>query len=108
MKENILKIYTNFKSRRKTLSFFGNNQYSDWKIVLSIFFVVFFVSITLALISYFNTRESVDLFNSSQTTVVGKKIKKETLEKVIIKIEERQKNFEALQANKPIVGDPSI
>ena len=90
------------------MSFFGQSQYSDWKIILSFFLIAFLISIFLALFLYFYSDEGVDLYGQGQTTTIGKKIKKEALEKVIIKMEERQKNFEELKVNKPTVGDPSI
>jgi hypothetical protein len=101
------KIYTTFKMRGKTLSFFGQNQYADWKILLSILFAGFFISVIVCFFSFLNISKDVDIY-SSGPVVLNKKINKGNLMKVINKMEDRQKNFEELKVNKPTVGDPGI
>jgi len=61
-----------------------------------------------ALFTYFNEIKEVDIYGSNEKSASSKQIKKEVLEKVIIKMEERQKNFDELRVNKPVVGDPAI
>jgi hypothetical protein len=99
---------TNFKMRDKTLSFFGKNQYGDWKIILFIFFVGFVLAIAFGFYSFLNMEDDVDFYSSSSSVVSNKKIKKETLISIISRMEERQVKFYDLKSNKPSVGDPGV
>jgi hypothetical protein len=66
-----------FNNREKTLSFFGKNQYSDWRIILSILFFAFFIAMGFALFTYFNEPADVDLFSTNTNTSSVRKIKKD-------------------------------
>lgn len=100
------KIIKDFQARDGALSFFGRNQYFDWKVILGIFFTSFIFAMAFALFTYFNTVEEYDFFETSTNTVTPKEIKKASLEKIIVRIEERKKNFEELKSSKSVVGDP--
>ncbi|MEI7513461.1 MAG: hypothetical protein WCJ74_02465, partial [bacterium] len=57
---------------------------------------------------YINIGDDVDLFASNSSASNNKKINKEALAKMIGQMEERQKKFEDLKINKPVVMDPSL
>ena len=102
------KIRQFLKMRERTLSFFGQNQYNDWKIVLIIIFVGFLLVSSFGWFFYQNIGDDVDYFGSGSNTKEVKKIKKEVLTTMIGRMEERQKNFDELVKNKPFAADPSI
>lgn len=108
MGKKIEKIIKDFQSREKTLSFFGRNQYADWRVMLSIFFISFVLAMSFALFTYFNKEDDYDFFEPTTDAVAPKEIKKASLEKVIIRMDERKKNFEELKSGRPVVGDPSM
>lgn len=101
------KIYTTFKMRRKTMSFFGQNQYADWKILLSILFAGFFISAVVCVICFINIEDEVDVYSSS-TIVLNNRINKNVLIEIISKGEDKHRAFDGLKINKPVVGDPGI
>jgi hypothetical protein len=98
---------SNINMRDRTLSFFGQNQYKDWRILLSLLFLGFFLAVIFATYSFFTQGDEIDFFSNS-TTINSKKINKEVLTSMLSGMEERQKNLESLRINKPVVGDPSI
>ena len=108
MGEKFEKITKEFQLRERTLSFFGRNQYADWRVMLSIFFISFVLAMSFALFTYFNKGDDYDFFEPTTNAVAPKEIKKASLEKIIIKMDERKKNFDQLKVSRPVVGDPSI
>jgi hypothetical protein len=108
MKKNKENTYKNFKVRERTLSFFGRSQYRDWIIILTTFFSVFIIVVILALFSYFEMKNETDYFGSDSVSVNDKKINKEALTSVIVKMEGRENNFNELRKAKPAVSDPAI
>jgi hypothetical protein len=107
MKKNINK---NFKTRHKTLSFFGRSQYRDWTVVLYVFFTIFIFTVFFAIFSYFEIKNKANYFGIDPDLVVvsEKRINKEALTSMIDKMGEREKNFNQLKNSKPKVEDPSI
>lgn len=101
-------FFKDFKTREKTLSFFGKNQYSDWKILLSILGISFFIAIFIALFTYYNRVESVDLFGSPNIVISNKKVNKEILMGMLGGMESRKENYNELIKNKPVVSDPGL
>ncbi len=97
-----------FKTREKTISFFGQNQYVDWKILLTTLFICFFIATGFGLFIFLNPVDEVDLFKSDPTIVNDKKIKKEVLLGIISRMEDRQKAMGELRLNKPTISDPSL
>jgi hypothetical protein len=107
MNKEMKTISVDFKTRDKTLSFFGQNQYKDWKILLTIFFVSFLCAVLFALFSFFWPENEVDLFNNSNA-VGNKKINNEVLTSMLDRMEKRQENLDSLKLSKPVVGDPGV
>ena len=93
--------------RRKTLSFFGQNQYKDWRIILTILFVSFVCAMSFALFSFLYPTKGIDPFSNSNAGA-RKKINKEVLTTMLSRMEDRQMNFGSLKSSKPIVADPSL
>lgn len=94
--------------RDRTLSFFGRNQYHDWKIILGTFFIVFICVSIFSIVSFMNIGEEIDIFGSDSSLPTNKKINKEELKSMINEMDSRQKSFYELKMNKPVIGDPSI
>ena len=90
------------------MSFFGKNQYADWRIILSIFFIGFCFAVGFGITLYLDMGDDVDIFSSNPTSVNGKKVKKEVLTNMLERMNARQKAFDDLKINKPIVLDPSL
>ena len=75
---------------------------------MSVFFIGFIIAVSFGVLFFFYSGDEVDLFSSNPNVVGVKKINKQVLTNMLGKMGERQKNFNELKINKPVVGDPGI
>lgn len=93
--------------RKMTMSFFGQSQYTDWKILLACVCIGLLLVASWGFYLYSKVNRD-DFFNSNLPVTQAKKVDRQILTQMISKVEEKQKNFDDLRVLKPNVSDPSL
>lgn len=102
------KIFSDFKTRERSISFFGQNQYVDWKYIITTLFIILFVAIGFSWFAFYDLTDEIDIFASNPVAANTGTINKDVLDRTISRMEDRQKKFDDLKKSRPIVSDPSV
>lgn len=90
-----MKLY--FRHRTDTLSFFGVNQYVDWKIIISTMALLFLVVCGIAAYLFMNISNKQDPFDVVPSFEQRAPIKLDAIKKVIEQYEKKATDFETLR-----------
>lgn len=101
------KIRQYLKGRKNTISFFGSNQYQDWKIILSLTFLGVVGATCIGFWNYFNydwqDQNDIVVSTFEKKLAVLKKV-----DNIVVLFGEKKKEYESLLVSPNAVSDPSI